>query len=121
MAHLVPAYVQPSGPEDVAVGDQKVRLQRSPPADKERSYERDGRDGYGENNKSKRKAIPLFKAKSNRQGRHGAKVAVAGMTGDERDADAAKLQAADIKASKPWKTKSPDIPLGDHLARKRKG
>lgn len=102
------------------MGDQKAREQRSPPADKDLSYERDGRDGYGENNKSKRKAIPLFKARSNRQGRHGAKVAVDGMTGEERDADEAKLQAADFKASKPWKTKSPDIPLGDYLKRKRK-
>ena len=73
------------------MGDQKARLQRSPPIEKQRSYELDGRDGYGENNKSKRKAIPLFKAKSNRQGRHGAKIAVAGMTGDERDADEARL------------------------------
>ncbi|TRC72772.1 hypothetical protein FJV83_34565 [Mesorhizobium sp. WSM4307] len=103
------------------MGDQKGRGQRSPPADKELSYERDGRDAYGENNKSKRKAIPLFKARSNRQGRHGAKIAVAGMTGELRDADEAKLQAADFKASTPWKTKSPDIPLGDYLKRKRKG
>ncbi|PBB24631.1 MULTISPECIES: hypothetical protein [unclassified Mesorhizobium] len=100
------------------MGDQKGREQRSPPADKELSYERDGRDAYGENNKSKRKAIPLFKARSNRQGRHGAKIAVAGMTGELRDADEAKLQAADFKASTPWKTKSPDIPLGDYLKRK---
>ncbi|QKD02964.1 hypothetical protein [Mesorhizobium loti] len=103
------------------MGDQKAREQRSPPADKELSYERDGRDGYGENNKSKRKAIPLFKARSNRQGRHGAKIAIADMTGEERDVDDAKLRAADFKASTPWKTKSPDIPLGDYLKRKRKG
>ncbi|RWC84937.1 MAG: hypothetical protein E5V58_17765 [Mesorhizobium sp.] len=83
------------------------------------SYERDRRDGYGENNKAKRKAIPLFKARSNRQARHGAKVVVSAVIGEEHEVDMVKLQAADLKASNPWKTKTPDIPLRDHLKRKR--
>ncbi|MEZ2329924.1 hypothetical protein AB6802_09380 [Mesorhizobium sp. RCC_202] len=87
--------------------------------DKELSYELDRRDGYGENNKAKRKAIPLFKARSNRQGRHGAKIAISAMTGNVGDADEAKLQVADFKASKPAKTKVQDISLRDHLKRKR--
>ncbi len=65
------------------MGDQKTREERSPQVDKTLSYERDCRDGYGENNKSKRKAILKFKAASNRQGRHFAKVVVDRMTGDE--------------------------------------
>lgn len=101
------------------MGNQRNRETRSPPADKELSYERDRRDGYGENNKAKRKAIPLFKARSNRQARHGAKVVVSAVIGEEHEVDMVKLQAADLKASNPWKTKTPDIPLRDHLKRKR--
>ena len=101
------------------MGSQKDREERSPPADKELSYELDRRDGYGENNKAKRKAIPAFKARSNRQGRHGAKIAISAMTGEVSDTDGAKLQVADFKASNPAKTKVADISLRDHLKRKR--
>lgn len=102
------------------MGDQKTRESRSPPKDKLLSYERDGRDAYGENNKSKRKAIPRFKAQSNRQGRHGSNIVVAQMSGDETVDEEADLLEADRKARRPAKRKIPDMALGDHLKRKKK-
>jgi hypothetical protein len=102
------------------MGDQETREARSPQADKALSYERDCRDGYGENNKSKRKAIPKFKAASNREGRHLSKVIVDRMTGDENSDEEAGLLGADRKSLQPWKTKSPDMPLGEMLVRRNK-
>jgi hypothetical protein len=102
------------------MSDQKTRETRSPLRDKQLSYERDGRDAYGENNKSKRKAIPLFKAQSNRQGRHGSRIAVSKMTGDHTVDEEAALLEADRKALRPSKRKSPDLPLGEYLLRKDK-
>lgn len=102
------------------MGDQKTRELRSPPADKAHSYERDCRDAYAENNKSKRKAIPLFKAASNRQGRHLAKVVVARTAGDDGAGEDRRLAAADRKALRPVKRKTPDRPLGAVLARRKR-
>ncbi|WP_442578368.1 hypothetical protein ACSBOB_22920 [Mesorhizobium sp. ASY16-5R] len=102
------------------MGDQKTRETRLPQADKGLSYERDCRDAYGENNKSKRKAIPKFKAASNREGRHLSKVVVDRMTGDENVDEEAGLLASDRKSLQPSKTKSPDIPLGKMLVRRHK-
>lgn len=84
------------------MGNQKDRVSRSPRLDKLLSYERDCRDSYGENNKSKRKAIPRFKAASNRQGRHLSKSVVKKLTGDERVDEEARLAEADCKALHPW-------------------
>lgn len=100
------------------MSDPKTREKRSPPKDKKLSYERDGRDAYGENNKSKRKAIPLFKAQSNRQGRHGSRIAVAQMSGDEDVDEEKSLLEVDRKFLRPAKTKVPDLPLSEHLKRK---
>lgn len=102
------------------MSDQKTRERRSPPGDKQLSLERDGRNDYGENSKSSRKNIPLFKAQSNRRGRHGARVAVNAMIDDEAVEAERMLLLADQKALKPAKRKSPDSPLGEMLARKEK-
>ena len=102
------------------MSDQRTRETRSPPKDKQYSLERDGRDAYGENNKSRRKAIPLFKAQSNRRGRHAARVAVTAIDGDEAVTALLDLAEADAKALRPAKKKSPDLPLSEFIARQRK-
>jgi hypothetical protein len=101
------------------MGDDAIRQSRSPQRDKQHSYDHDCRDAYGENNKSKRKAIPKFKAASNRQGRHLAKAVVGGMTGDDSVDEEMKLLEADQKALRPSKVKSPDMPLGKLMARRK--
>lgn len=100
------------------MGEQKSREARSPQRDKTISLERDCRDDYGENNKSRRKNIPLFKAQSNRRARHAAKVAIE-MVDDRPDALDTRLANADWKASHPFKTKHPDRPLGECLERRK--
>ena len=49
------------------------RTPRSPQDKKRLSFERDGRNVYAENDKTARKAIPKFKALSNRRLRHKAR------------------------------------------------
>lgn len=102
------------------MGDQKAREKRSPPKDKELSLDHDRRNGYGENSKASRKSIPLFKAQSNRRGRHAAKVAVNAMADDEAIQAERRLLLADEKALRPIKTKSPDKPLRDILEKQGK-
>ena len=46
-----------------------ARRVRTPAEKKRLSYERDGRNTYGQNDKASRNAIPLFKAKSHRKAR----------------------------------------------------
>lgn len=100
------------------MGDQRTRETRSPPKDKESSLDHDCRNDFGENDKSSRKAIPLFKAQSNRRGRHAAKVAVNGLIDDDSINEMRQLALADAKSLRPAKSKSPDRPLGDYLERK---
>ncbi|MDO6962827.1 hypothetical protein [Rhizobium alvei] len=102
------------------MSDPKTRERRSPPGDKQLSLERDCRNGYGENSKASRKNIPLFKAQSNRRGRHGARIAVNAMLDDDALQAERMLLLADHKALKPAKRKDPDRPLGETLARKEK-
>jgi hypothetical protein len=102
------------------MSDEKTRQTRSPPRDKQLSLERDGRNSYGENSKSSRKNIPLFKAQSNRRGRHGAEIAVNVLIDDDAVEAERRLLLADQKALKPAKRKSPDLPLGEVLARKHR-
>lgn len=97
------------------MGDQKTRETRSPSRDKALSLERDCRDDYGENNKSRRKSIPLFKAQSNRRARHAAKVAIDLVDDIQADSFDASLADADKKALHPFKTKHSDRPLGECL------
>jgi hypothetical protein len=102
------------------MSDQKTRENRSPPRDKQLSLDRDGRNGYGENSKSSRKNIPLFKAQSNRRGRHAAKVAINAMDDGGSIESDRRLALADKKALRPAKTKIADIPLREKLKRQDK-
>jgi hypothetical protein len=97
------------------MGDEVVRLRRSPPDSKRLSYERDCVNVYRENDKSSRKSIRRFNAASNRVGRHGAKVAVSRFGTDDAERADVALAEAERLALKPSKTKRPDQPLGIKL------
>jgi hypothetical protein len=84
-----------------------------PPGEKKRlSYERDGRNTYGENSKSSRKAIPKFKAASNRSMRHATKQSLSAAAISDNDAANAKLADQTFIGLHPSKKKVPDLPLG---------
>ena len=91
----------------------KDRTRRGPTEDKAISYAHDRRNTYGENSKSSRKAIPKFKAASNREARRKVEQALADVS-DPEAADV-KVRSLDLR---PHKTKAPDEPLGVVLARK---
>src|SRR5262249_37663744 len=95
---------------------------RSPSEKKRLSYERDGRNTRAES-KSSRKAIPNFKARSNRAMRHGVAqtLKVIGSALDE-EIDRADVGLANetFKGLNPVKTKDADEPLGAILASKGK-
>ena len=97
------------------MGDEVVRLRRSPLDSKRLSYERDCVNVYRENDKFSRKSIRRFKAASNRAGRHGAKVAVSRFGTDDAERADVALAEAERLALKPSKTKRPDQPLGIKL------
>lgn len=83
------------------------------------SYAKDGRNTYGENDKASRKAIPLRKRLVNRANRHDEDRRLRGALGTP---DQASSEAAETgllgRRPKVWR-KSPDMPLGQHLADKR--
>ena len=90
-----------------------------PPAEKKRlSYERDGRNTYGENSKASRKAIPRFKAASNRTMRHNTKQIVAAV-GRVSKMDS-RLADETFRGLHPIKSKVKDTPLGEVVVRKKK-
>ncbi len=96
------------------------RAVRSPPDKKRLSLARDCRNAYGENAKASRKAIPRFKAASNRRFRRRA-AATLNLVASGAALDAAeRLDAAarGLGRFRPGKVKVPDRPLGAHLARK---
>lgn len=84
------------------------------PAEKKRlSYERDGRNSYGENAKASRKLIPLRKARESRDDRRKINQALASvpLLGEEKIDLIESSARQDINRVGGWK-KSPDIPLG---------
>ena len=101
------------------MGDQRTRETRSPPKDKEDSLAYDCRNTYCENSKSSRKAIPLFKARSNRSGRRGATVAANLLICEDENEGLRRMALADHKSLHPNKRKSADEPLAQALAKRR--
>lgn len=91
---------------------------KTPQEKKALSYAKDGRNGYGENDKSSRKAIPLYKRLVNRANRHHAQRLLAAASGvvNADVAEAAETRAQG-KRPKRW-TKVPDTRLGEYLANK---
>lgn len=100
-------------------GEKPSRGRRQSPQEAKRlSLAHDRRNSYGENDKASRKAIPRFKAASNRSGRHGVKQALTGAHGAFGEADETRLVKAARKSSHPEKTKGADEPLGKVIAAK---
>lgn len=93
---------------------------KSPREKKALSYQRDCRNGYGENDKASRKAIPKRKALESRKDRHKVAQGLARIGRvSEEVAEAIESSARhDINRVGGWR-KVPDTPLRDHLAQKR--
>lgn len=89
-----------------------MKRRLSPAEKKALSYERDGVNCYGENNKASRKAIPRFKAATNRTMRRSGREVIASMALADEDRSDAVLAEITAKGSRPWKRKIPDLPLG---------
>jgi len=94
----------------------------APPEAKRLSYERDCVNTYGESDKASRKAIPLFKARSNRTMRRGVVAALRSLPEQDVDLDRAETRVAEatFHGLHPAKRKEPDTPLGIALARRDK-
>jgi hypothetical protein len=82
---------------------------RSPQEKKALSLTKDRRNGYGENDKSSRKAIPAAKARGHRALRHADKRAL-------KDVDAVEEIVPLTRRKPAWK-KWPDVPLREAIAR----
>ncbi|MFN8149161.1 MAG: hypothetical protein U0R76_17065 [Candidatus Nanopelagicales bacterium] len=91
---------------------------RTPQEKKSLSYAKDRRNGYGENDKSSRKNVPLRKRLVNRANRHAAQQDLSDALGST---DAVRAEAVEqrMKGKRPksWR-KRPDIPLAEHMARR---
>ena len=90
-----------------------ARRSRTPQEKKSLSLVRDRRNTYHRNDKASRKAIPAFKANTNRTHRHAAKQL---LTVDDERADA-KLAKVAFKGAHPIKRKAPDTALAQVVAR----
>ncbi len=89
---------------------------KSPQEKKTLSYAYDRRNGYGENDKSSRKAIPARKAAESRNSRRKAAQAIKeAVIADELTVDIVESSLRhDIERVGGWK-KEPDMPLRDFL------
>ena len=85
------------------------------------SYAKDRRNGYGENDKSSRKAIPRRKAAENRDDRRKVVQSLARL--QRLDETAAEVVESSARRGTNrvggWK-KAPDIPLAEYLTRQRR-
>ena len=89
--------------------------EKSPQQKKQFSYERDRRNGYGENSKSSRKNIRLRKRGVNQSNRHAAKQLLGAV--DPETGEPLPGSGAVVRRPKTWR-KVADIPLGDMVAKK---
>lgn len=95
--------------------------QKSPQAKKADSYAKDRRNGYGENSKASRKAIPRRKAMENRNGRRAVQQALSKLPCAD-DGEAALVESSarhDTNRVGGWR-KRPDVTLAEHLAKRRR-
>ena len=93
------------------------KMRRKTPQEKKRlSLEKNGRNAYGENDKSSRKNIPRAKSRVNRANRRADSVALSETIGVPDDViDAAADDAVKGRRRKFWR-KVPDQSLGHRLA-----
>jgi hypothetical protein len=99
-----------------------ARQVRSPAEKKRLSYERDGRNTYGQSDKASRKAIPLFKAKSHRKARRisAQEITVVTVSGEMIAKAETRLSDRLSKHKFTMHRKAPDTPLGLCLVSKNK-
>jgi hypothetical protein len=93
---------------------------KSPIEKKKLSLALDRRNSYGENSKASRKGISLSKARSHRKERHAVGAVLGGFSGSVTET--AELIDAEVRARGKQKKvgafrKSPDQPLGIHIAK----
>lgn len=95
-----------------------MKRRLTPQEKKALSYEHDRRNGYGENDKASRKAIPLRKAKEHRKTRREARSKLVVI--DRLPSVAAETFESSLRQNVSrkgsWK-KVPDTALGEHLDR----
>jgi hypothetical protein len=84
----------------------------TPQQKKQLSLARDCRNGYSENSKASRKAIPLRRAKKHRRYRRAVTAALSGA----KSLDAVQSAVAEVRIDG-WQKVS-DVPLAEHIARK---
>ncbi len=89
--------------------------EKSPPQKKQLSYERDRRNGYGENSKSSRKNIRLRKQGVNQANRHAHKQLLSVI--DPETGEPHPCRGVVMRRPKTWR-KMADIPLGDVVTKK---
>jgi hypothetical protein len=91
---------------------------KSPDEKKRLSYERDRRNIYGENQKSRRKNIPRGKQRGHRDERRAARQSLS--SADDTVADTAQSLTIERSRTKRLKSfrKSPDTPLRDAIQRR---
>ena len=92
---------------------------QTPQEKKALSLARDRRNAYGANDKASRKSIPLRKRLVNRANRHLDKILLGPAV--HAEADSTELAEAALRGRRPqmWR-KSPDRPLGEHVAMRAK-
>ncbi len=96
------------------MADLSTRQMRDPEKAKTLRLAKDRVNAYGENDKASRKAIPRFKAETNRTHRHHAKQALSAIdgVGDLMAQADAHLADTTFKGLHPGKTKVADVPVG---------
>jgi hypothetical protein len=97
-----------------------TREKRDPQKAKKLRLLHDRVNAYGENDKASRKAIPRFKAETNRKHRHAVSAQLKHIE-DGQDAEAveARIATATFKGLHPSKRKEPDLPSAIQIARKK--
>ncbi|MFI9509901.1 hypothetical protein [Nocardia sp. NPDC052566] len=96
-------------------------MRRTPQEKKQLSYCKDRRNDYGENDKASRKNLPRKRARVHRANRHHAAQILSQSIGPF-DPDRADHTEQELKSRRPKVfRKSPDVPLGDHVARQLAG
>ena len=86
---------------------------QTPQQKKANSYERDRRNGYGENSKGSRKAIPLRKKSTIRSNRRDQNQPLRQPAATPEELDEIE-NAVEARRPREWK-KSPDVPLREFL------
>jgi hypothetical protein len=102
------------------MADDTTRATRDPERAKQLRLTHDRVNTYGQNDKASRKAIPRFKADTNRAHRRGVNALLMDVTadGDLTDASDRVVSEATFKGLHPHKRKAADVPVSMAIGRK---